>query len=203
MSHRKPELAAFTVTLVGDNITSKPGQLGEPDIGQVHRKLTDSLGRARVKTSVTVAEVSMIEHESKRYPRQWLWHQHGFVFTRNPVALALRLEKQFPKSDLVPRPIRIVLWDGDEKWPRYCYKLPTRSRVGIDGVLRFDKKKQRYRQTRGTKSRSLKPEEFLELLLYFDRISLDSRIITRGSQLRASKSGCKIVLLRRPKRTSK
>ncbi len=48
-------------------------------------------------------------------------------------------------------------------------------------------------------SRRLTPDELLELLLFHDKISLDSRIITKGAQLRSTSAGCQIVELRRPK----
>jgi hypothetical protein len=196
---RKP-FCPVAITLVPTGLTSKVGELGEPTVSQVHRRVTDHFAKANVYRAVGVLEVSLVEHSSDRYPPAWVWHLHGVALTRNPDALAKRLKMAFPRTDVVPRPVQVVPWDGSRKWLRYCHKIDDRCRVGVNDQLHFDVRKQQPRTCRTTERRSLTPDERLELLLFHDSISLDSRILTKGAQLRLTKTGCRIVKLRRPKR---
>jgi hypothetical protein len=197
---RKPPMRPMTITLVPSGFTSTPRQLGTPTIAQVHRRVTDRLAKAKVYLAVGVLEVSLAEHQEERYPPAWAWHLHGVAMTRNPEVLKRRLANAFPRSDTVPRPVRVTPWNGDAKWLRYCHKLDRRCRVGVDDEAHFDVRKQKPRTSRGTASRKLNSNELLELLLFHDRISLDSRIITKRAQLRSSGVGCRIVKMRRPRR---
>ena len=196
----KPPMRPVAITLVPSGLTSPPGQLGTPTIAQVHRRVTDRLAKAKVYLAAGVLEVSLVEHQGGRYPPAWAWHLHGVAMTRNPEVLKRRLAKAFPRSDTVPRPVHVTSWDGDPTWLRYCHNLDRRCRVGVDDQAHFDVRKQQPRTSRGTASRKLNSNEFLELLLFHDRISLDSRIITKRAQLRSSSTGCRIVKMRRPKR---
>jgi hypothetical protein len=199
-SKKKPTQQPVAITLVPNDLTSAPGQLGTPDVAVVHRRVTDRLAKAKLQLGVGVLEVNLVEHQDGRYPTAWAWHLHGLAFTRKPEALAKRLGKAFPRTDVVPRPVRVTPWDGSSKWPRYCYKLDTRCRIGVDDATHFDVRKQEPRESRGTTTRRLTSQEFLELLVFHDGISLDSRILTKGAQIRSTSEGGRVVKLRRPKR---
>jgi hypothetical protein len=193
-------LQTVAITLVPDGLISKPGNMNDLQISLVHRRVTDRLAKAKVWSAAGVLEVGLVEHVKSRYPRAWGWHLHGIALTRDPAALTKRLAKAFPKTDAVPRPVRVTPWDGSPRWLRYCHKLEGRCRVGVDDEPHFEARKKEPRKCRDTKPRSLTSNERLELLLFHDNISLDSRILTKGAQLRSSKKGCSIVRLRRPKR---
>jgi hypothetical protein len=199
MSTTKKPMRLVTITIVPTWLTSHRGQLGTPAIEQVHRRVTDRLAKANVYRAAGVLEVRLVEDQGDRYPSAWAWHVHGLALTRDPDALAKRLAKVFPRTDVVPCPVRLTPWDGGPKWLRYCYKLDSSCRVGVDDA-RLDVRKQQLRKGRGTTSRSLMPTKKLELLLFHDRIGLDSRILTKGAQLRSTSDGCRIVKLQRTKR---
>ena len=145
-SKKKPTQQPVAITLVPNDLTSAPGQLGTPDVAVVHRRVTDRLAKAKLQLGVGVLEVNLVEHQDGRYPTAWAWHLHGLAFTRKPEALAKRLGKAFPRTDVVPRPVRVTPWDGSSKWPRYCYKLDTRCRIGVDDATHFDVRKQEPRE---------------------------------------------------------
>ena len=197
----KKPLQAVAITLVPSGLTSKPGELGDLTVEQVHRRTTDRLAKAKVPMAIGVLEVGLVEHADGRYPPAWAWHLHGVALTRNPAALARRLKVAFRKTDAVPRPVRVTPWDGNSRWLRYCYKIEPRCRVGVDNQLRFRPRLNKARKNRGTKSRTLSPKEYLELLSFHGQISLDSRILTKGAQLRSTqRGGCQLVKLRSPKK---
>ena len=191
---------AMALTIVPAGITSEPGKLDTPTLAQVHRRLTDLLAKAKVTTAICVLEIVLIEHENGRYKPAWIWHGHGLGFTGHPERMAKRLSNVFLRTDIIPRPVRVVPWNGGSGWLRYCYKLERRCRIGIDDVRHFDIRKKAERKCRGTKPRTLTPDERLELLLFHDRSSLDGRLITKGAQLRLTRRGCRIVKMRRPRR---
>ena len=200
MSTTKAPMQLVAITVVPAGLGSTPGNLGTPTIKTVHRRVTDYLAKAKVHMAIGVLEVSLSEHQQNRYPRAWMWQLHGLALTRNPDALADRLTKAFPRTDAVPRPVHVEPWDGRTKWLQYCHKIDRRCRIGVDDEVQFDPRKQKARKCRTTTRRSLTPDELLELLLFHDQISLDSRILTKGAQLRMTKDGCRIVKLRRPRR---
>lgn len=194
-SSERPTILA--VTLVSSQYATRPGRLDALDLGQVHRWYTDRLHRAGIGSSVGVLEDSLVEHEHNAHPRRWLWHYHGLAFTNDPVGLKNRLTEIFVSDDWVPRPVYAPPWNGRSKWLRYCYKLDSRCRISLDRQVHYDKRHQRLRKR--PDSRKLTPDELLELLLFHDKVSLDSRIVTTGAQLRTTSKGCQIVKLRRPK----
>jgi hypothetical protein len=194
----RPQVTFAAVTIVPGSLASLPGYLGAPTVDQVHRWFTDRLAGARLTLLVGVLEVQFVS--CPRFPSQWLWHLHGLVETRNIDQVGRRLRALFPASSLVPRPIQIKPWDDSRRWLRYCLKLELRRRVGIGAMSRFNMGQQKPRHCRGTKSLRLDSKEFLELVSFLDSIRLDDRIITKGSQLRASSNGCNLVKMRRPKR---
>ena len=195
---RKPALWA-AVTIVPGTQGSRLNLLGTPSIAQVHRWFTDQLAEAKLVMAVGVLEVSLVEHENDRYPARWLWHMHGLVQTRNIDALTDRLKDVFPATDMVPRPLRVVPWDGKRGWLRYAFKINTRARVGVDAVQRFDTRTGKARTCRGTTYRKLTDSERLELLTFCDRIRLDDRIVLKRAQFRTNKSGLVLVKMARPK----
>ena len=68
-------------------------------------------------------------------------------------ALKKRLKEQFPKTDLVPKPVKINGWDGQAKWLRYCYEFGFKRRISIVGE-RHDKETGKRRQCRDTANSS-------------------------------------------------
>jgi hypothetical protein len=199
---QKPPVQPYAVTLVNSKIICPPGVLAEWRIERAHRFYTDCLGKAKVLRGVAVLEVGLVEHQDGRYPRQWLPQLHGLLFTHDPDGLKKRLKRVFPATDMVPRPVVMKPWDGNGRYLRYCHKLETRCRVGVDVATRYDLRRGKPRKCRATETRKLTPEERLDLLIFYDRISLDSRILTKGAQLRLTSEGCRMIRLRRPKRRS-
>lgn len=191
---------AVAVTLVPTGLTSAPGNLGNPTMAQVRRRITDRLAKAGVQMAFCVAETTLVEHADGRYPKHWAWHVHGIALTRNRESLAEGLAKAFPRNDMVPRPRHVVTWDNGIAWLRYCHKLERFCRVGIDDAIRYDVHTHKTRTYRATTLRRLTGEERLEQLLFHDRIGLGSRIITKGAQLRSTREGCSLVKMRRPRR---
>jgi hypothetical protein len=105
-------MQAVAITVIPAGLTSPPGQLGTPDVRVVHRRVTDRLAKAKVHMAAGVLEVGLTEHAGNRYPTHWAWHLHGIALTPDRKGLKNRSLKVFPRSDVVPRPVRVKWWDG-------------------------------------------------------------------------------------------
>ena len=57
-SKKKPTQQPVAITLVPNDLTSAPGQLGTPDVAVVHRRVTDRLAKAKLQLGVGVLEVN-------------------------------------------------------------------------------------------------------------------------------------------------
>jgi hypothetical protein len=57
--------------------------------------------------------------------------------TPDPEDLKKRLQVQFPKSDAIPRPVKVQAWDGKKKPIRYMMKAKFFRRIGTNDGERF------------------------------------------------------------------
>ena len=90
----------------------------------------ETLGRARVIWFLGGSDWSFNEHEVERYQPHWSHHLYGFTTTPDPEDLKKRLQVQFPKSDAIPRPVKVQAWDGKKKPIRYMMKAKFFRRIG-------------------------------------------------------------------------
>jgi hypothetical protein len=101
-------------TVPADGI-SKPGQLSAAQHQRNVRRWKERLGRAGVTSFIGGSDWSFNEHEDNRYPRHISHHFYGFTATTDPDGLKKRLQAQFPKTDAIPRPVKVQEWDGKKK----------------------------------------------------------------------------------------
>jgi hypothetical protein len=171
------------VSIVPADGTSSSGQLTP---GQHHRNVRrwkDALGRAGVTWFLGGSDWSFNEHENDRYEPNWSHHLYGFTTTTDPEDLKKKLQAQFPKTDAIPRPVKVQEWDGDTKPIAYMVKLEFNRRIGTDEAQRFDKDTGENRSCRATDKQPLKSSQRRELLLHLDRIGLQGRLVLRWLQI--------------------
>ena len=105
--------------------------------------------------------------------------------TDDDEVLKRSLKKQFPSSDLVPRPVKVKVWDGRSRALRYPYKDRYERRISTDKGKRFDKKTGKERRCRATDKQPLLSKQRLELLLHLDGIGTAGRLFLRGVQFQS------------------
>ena len=160
-----------------------PGQLSPAQHQRNVRRWKDALGRAGVSWFLGGSDWSFNEHEDERYQPHWSHHFYGFTATDDLQSLKRDLQEQFPKTDAIPRPVKVQEWDGKKKPIRYMAKSKFWRRIGSDEGERFNKEKGENRSCRATDKQPLKSSQRRELFLHLDQIGLQGRLVLRWLQI--------------------
>jgi hypothetical protein len=144
----------------------------------------DALGRAGVTWFIGGSDWSFNEHDEDRYPRHISHPFYGFTASTDDVqSLKRDLQELFPKTDAIPRPVKVQEWDGKKKPIRYMAKSKFFRRIGSDEGQRFNKTNGNNRSCRATDKQPLRSSQKRELLLHLDQIGLQGRLILRWLQI--------------------
>jgi hypothetical protein len=160
-----------------------PGQLSAAQHQRNIRRWKEALGRAGVTWFVGASDWSFNEHQDNRYQPHWAHHFYGFTATTDPDDLKKRLQAQFPKTDAIPRPVKVQVWDGKKKPIRYMLKSEFYRRIGSDEGQRFNKADGKDRSCRATDKQPLRSSQKRELLLHLDQIGFQGRLMLRWVQI--------------------
>jgi hypothetical protein len=171
------------VSIVPADGTSNRGQLSLAQHARNIRRWKETLGRAGVAWFVGGSDWSFNEHDEDRYPKHISHHFYGFTATTDPDDLKKRLQAQFPKTDVIPRPVKVQEWDGKKKPIRYMAKSKFFRRIGSDEGQRFNKTNGKDRSCRATDKQPLRSSQRRELLLHLDQIGLQGRLVLRWLQI--------------------
>jgi hypothetical protein len=171
------------VSIVPADGTNKPGQLTPDQHARNVRRWKERLGRAGVTWFLGGSDWSLNEHEKDRYQPHWSHHLYGLTATTDPEDLKKKLQAQFPKTDEIPRPVKVQEWDGKKRALAYMMKLEFNRRIGTDKGERFDKDNNKNRSCRATDKQPLKSSQRRELLLHLDQIGLQGRLVLRWLQI--------------------
>ena len=171
------------VSIVPADGASKPGNLTKAQHARNVRRWKEALGRAGVTWFIGGSDWSLNEHDEDRYPAHWSHHLYGFAATTDPEKLKKALQRQFPKTDAIPRPVKVQVWDGKKRPIRYMVKSKFWRRIGTDDGERFDKTNGEQRSCRATDKQPLPSSRKRELLLHLDQIGLQGRLVMRWLQI--------------------
>jgi hypothetical protein len=160
-----------------------PEQLSPAQHQRNVRRWKEALGRAGVKWFIGASDWSFNEHQDERYQPHWSHHFYGFTATTDPDDLKKQLQAQFPKTDAIPRPVKVQIWDGKKRPIRYMLKSQFYRRIGSDDGQRFNKANGKNRSCRATDKQPLRSSQKRELLLHLDQIGFQGRLILRWVQI--------------------
>jgi hypothetical protein len=93
------------LSIVPADGASKPGNLAKDQHVRDIRRWKEALGRAGVTWFLGASDWSFNEHAEDRYPGHWSHHLYGFAATNDQEELKKALQRQFPKTDVIPRPV--------------------------------------------------------------------------------------------------
>lgn len=169
------------------------------------RRTKDKLGRALDGVFIGAVDWSFNEHREKKHKPYWCQHVHGIAATSGTEALKKALQKQFPPSNTIHRPIKVEDWDGELAGLRYLMRpKPKRDRrISSDNGKRFDKKTGEYRKCRDTDHQPLKSKDRLELILHLDTIGIAGRLVLKNVQFMNLKDTGPTFVGRQPKARSR
>jgi hypothetical protein len=160
-----------------------PGQLSAAQHQRNVRRWKEALGRAGATWFIGASDWSFNEHQDNRYQAHWAHHFYGFTATTDPDDLKKRLQAQFPKTDVIPRPVKVQEWDGKKKPIRYMLKSEFFRRIGSDEGQRFNKASGKDRSCRATDKQPLRSSQKREFLLHLDQIGFQGRLMLRWLQI--------------------
>jgi len=158
------------------------GQLNAEQHARNVRRWKEALGRAGVTWFLGATDWSFNEHKGERYKPSWQEHFYGLTVTEDPKKLRKSLKKQFPRTDAIPRPVQVKVWDGDKAAINYMLKPVFKRRIGTDDGQRHEKESGGERECRATDKQPLRAEQKHELLLFLDEIGIQSRFLMRWLQ---------------------
>ena len=199
LTRHAPKGTTVCVTVVPKDGTKKLRTLEMRDHGNAIRRWKEKLGKARVTWFVGATDWSFNEHAEGRYKPRWSVHFFGVTVTDDPKKLRAALKKQFPKTKSIPRPIKVVEWDGHRKALRYVLKPNFWRRVATDQAERYNKRNETTRLCRATDKQRLRSKGKRELLVHLDEVGLQSRLLFRWCQLINRKEKGPVIELRVPK----
>ncbi len=193
------DTAIVCVSIVPADGATKPGNLTKDQHARNVRRWKEALGRAGVTWFIGGSDWSFNEHDEDRYPGHWSHHLYGFAATDDPEELKKALQRQFPKTDAIPRPVKVQPWDGKKRPIRYMVKSKFWRRIGTDEGERFDKTNDEKRSCRATDKQPLPSSRRRELLLHLDEIGLQGRLVMRWLQIVHLGVAGSAVVERKPK----
>jgi hypothetical protein len=177
------KMTIVCLSVVPADGASKPGQLSAAQHQRNTRRWKEALGRAGITWFVGGNDWSFNEHQDDRYPAHWSHHFYGFTATTDLEGLKKALQQQFPKTDAIPRPVKVQPWDGKKRPIRYMLKPEFWRRIGLDEGQRFNKTDGKNRSCRATDKQPLKSSQKRELLLHLDQIGFQGRLMLRWLQI--------------------
>jgi hypothetical protein len=175
------EIACVSV-VPSDGIVAR----GQLSLAQHHRNVRrwkEALGRAGVTWFIGGSDWSFNEHQDNRYPRHISHHFYGFTATTDPEDLKKHLQAIFPRTDAIPRPVKVQVWDGKKKPIRYMMKSEFYRRIGSDEGQRFNKTNGKQRSCKDTDKQPLRSSQKRDLLLHLDQIGLQGRLMLKWVQI--------------------
>jgi hypothetical protein len=186
------KIVCVTVVPVDGEIAK--GKLSADQHKRNVRRWKEALGRADVTWFLGATDWSFNEHDGGRYKPSWQHHYFGFTATDDPMQLKKELKKQFPKTDAIPRPVKVTAWNEDKAAIEYMIKPVFWRRIGTDEAKRFHKDSSETRECRATDKQPLRKAQKHELLLHLDKIGIQGRLLMRWLQIiHVGGMGCTVV----------
>ena len=186
---REPHGNIYVVSIVPSTATTKPGELSVAADKLAIRRTKHAMKKAGITWFVGAWDWSRNEHRDGKFPPHWALHVHGFTASSDRREDASpRLKKRFPKSDEIPRPIKVKGWDGNRRAARYCLKPTFTRRISIESE-RFDRHAGKKTKCRNTDKQPLRSGEVRELFPHVDSLGIEGRIMLIGARIRNELKG--------------
>jgi hypothetical protein len=187
------------VTVVPDDGTTKRGNLNTGEHERRVRRWKERLGKAGIEWFVGGTDLSFNEHAENRYQPHWSEHFYGVTVAKDREKLKAALKAKFAKTDAIPRPVKIKVWNTDIDALSYIFKRNFWRRIATDNATRFDEKNGTTRSCRDTDKQPLKSKRKLELLVHLDNVGMQGRLVLRCCQLLNAGAQGATIVMRLPK----
>jgi hypothetical protein len=152
-------------------------------VKSILRKNGVKLAAGGIDLSYNQDEVGMLESH-------WCAHLWLILPDSNRSLWESALRKANPPSEAVPRPIKIMKWDGRDEALAYALKPQFKRRVSVQNKRRSSDALQR-----NTSEQGLRVAERIPLYQYLDSIGLHARVFLLGARPTMTDNGFSIVKL--------
>ena len=169
----RPEHDLVAVSIVPSSPAAGLGQLLTVDIVNLQRRLKYTLKKADLDVALGAIDFSFNEDHEQKYLPFWSPHFYLITSTKEKAVLRKKLCKLFPKTDEIPRPVKISLFRNKARRRSYALKMNFRRRIGYHEIKNQNG---RIRKCRNTSHDKLRAAERLELFIYLDRIGFADRV---------------------------
>jgi hypothetical protein len=203
VSEAKRLLKAESPGLIGVSAVSivlpgcPEGQLEQLSIKPLQDSVKKVLKTSGVKLALGGLDLSFNEDQEHRFKPHWAPQLWLLLPASKSHRWEPALRAKFPTSDVVPRPVKIQLWDRDLSALGYALKTRFHRRVSYEQEKPY---RDETRICRNTRSLPLRAKERLELYQFLDQVGLARRVFLLGARPTRTDDGISIVRLgRRPK----
>jgi hypothetical protein len=148
------------------------------------------LKRNGARLAVGGIDFSFNQNGIGRFRSHWSAHLWLILLNHNRDRWEPALREANLASDAVPRPIKIMHWDGRKEALAYALKTSFKRRVSV-----YNKATSRRGQQRNTSEQDLRVAERISLYQYLDSIGLHDRVFLLGARPTMTEFGTSIVKL--------
>ena len=156
------ELVAIII-VPANPIILPPGRLRSLSIANFQRRVKYALAKANIGVAIGGVDFSFNEDRKGTYQSFWAPHLYVITTTRNKGAVKKDLAKWFPKSVMIPRPIKTPSFENKAYRRSYAFKTQFFRRIGYTQTKWV---KDQVRKCRNTSRDKLRARERLEFLLF-------------------------------------
>ena len=161
----------------------RPGQLNNFSIRNFHRRIKSALGSVGIKSAIGGVDFSFNEDREQKWNPIICVHPYLITATDDRNKLRRALKKIYPKTNEVPRPIKLPLFENKASRRSYSLKITFDLRISCYKI-----RKGQTTKSRNTSTDKLRVDQRIELYKYLHQIGLAARIIFRGIKPEISKS---------------
>ena len=153
------------------------GALAERDHANHERRLKRALQEAEIEWAVGATDFTLNEHRQHHYQPHWCPHLHALIRVKDFADVKRRLKHFFDADKAIKRPVRFDPWDGHMAALLYLGETSYQRRLGHLKTVNN-------RPVADTSKAELRSAERLELMLHYDKLSIQQRTFCFGLQIR-------------------
>lgn len=175
----------YSLVSLVPSVSTKVGALDRLSIADFRRDIASRLSESRLSFAFGGIDFSLNEHEDGMFEPYWSPHVWLVVsnFMRDRWSTLLSLS--FPRTANVPRPTRILAWDGKRRALGYALKYSFSRRISCSTSRSY---KSGVRRCQNTRNDELRSSERFELYSYLDQVSIGSRVFLSNDEAKETGS---------------
>lgn len=174
----QPAQERVAISIIPSRPIIRRGYLSTFSMVNSQRRLKYALKQTGIKVAVGGIDFSFNEDRKNKYTAFWCPHFYLITVASDRPRLSKLLKRFFPRTDRIPRPIKISSIGNSRRRLSYAYKTNFWRRIGFDDLKK--KSNGTHRKYRNTSKDRLRATDRLELLIYLHQSGLEKRLVFQG-----------------------